>query len=143
LARLVELPVVREIALRHDAQHSPAIDHHRAVEQLSLEPERRPHQQDRREAPALLDQPCQRGLDAAEQRVLLVQVLVAVGRDPELREQRHGRAQIRCAAGKCEGMLHVVGGIGHPDEGEAHSGANEAMRIGRVEGSVHYRLSNA
>ena len=49
LARFVELGVVRQVALRHDAEHAPLMQHRRAVVEQLLDAQRQPDDGDHRQ----------------------------------------------------------------------------------------------
>src|SRR5687768_2752842 len=53
LTLLVVLAVVRQKCFWNDSENFTSINHHRAVEQLSIEPQRRPHKNDREKIFAL------------------------------------------------------------------------------------------
>ena len=81
MALLVELAVVGQVALRHDAQHRAAMDHHGRVVEAVAPAQRRPDDQHRQEVAAAVDQRQHRGLDGVEQRRLEEQVVERVARD--------------------------------------------------------------
>ena len=91
LALLVELAVLRQVALGHGAEDPAAVDHDRGVEQALLGAQRRADDRHRRELLAggadLLDR-LERGV---EQRVLAEEVVGCVGGQPELREHDQRR----------------------------------------------------
>jgi len=139
LALLVELPVVRQVALGHDPEHLAPVHGHRAVEQPPVEPERRADQQDRPQGPALLHQGFQGPRRGLEQGVLLEQVLVGVGCEAELREERHRGVPVRGAAGQIERAFQVEARVGHAHVRDAHRGAHEPVGVDGVERRRHGR----
>lgn len=85
VALLVILAIVRQEALRHDAQDVAAVNHDGAVEQCAARADRRADDEDREELLALGLEPRDRGFDAVEKRVLQQEIVDGVARQRELR----------------------------------------------------------
>ena len=88
LPALVELPVVRQVRLRRDAEDPAAVDHDRAVEEPVAVPQRRPDDEHRPQVRRRRDQLGDRRLHRVEQRVLQEQVVDRVAGQRELGEDR-------------------------------------------------------
>ena len=113
LAPLVELAVVRQVDLRHDAEHPAAVDHHGGVEQPGLVPQRRADDDHRQQVGAGLGRsPSRPSCTASSTRVLAEQVVDGVAGQGQLGEHRDrdagsdsrrltvDHALARCAAGR-------------------------------------------
>ena len=130
---LVKLTVVGQVALRHRAQHAATLQHERAVEHAIVGAHRQPDHQQGRQVAGGVCQRRQRGHGGVEQGVLLEQVLVGVGRDPELgKEGEHG-ALVAGLPGEFQGLpgVELRGGDPHLRRADRHS--NEAVAIDRIE----------
>ncbi len=88
LPLLVELAVVRQICLRHHAENAAAVNDKGAVEQLRLVAQRGSRDDDRAERPAGRDELGDPGFHGIEERVLEEEVIVRIGGQPQLREDR-------------------------------------------------------
>jgi hypothetical protein len=132
VAFLVELAVVRPVGLGHRAEDAPAMDGQRAVEQGALRPQRRADQQDRQQFEAGPTQFLQAALDLVEQGILEEQVVVAVGRQPQLREYRDPRPLPVGLAGQLQSGEQVSPRVGRCDPWSAGCDAEEALRVGRA-----------
>jgi hypothetical protein len=137
LAFLIKLAVVRQERLGHEPEHAPPVDGRTAVEELRLEPQRHADQQHRRKLPAGFDERSQRREAGLEQGILMEEVLVRIGREAELGEQRDGGIGVRGAAGEGERLADVELRVRHPERGDAHGGADESVRVNRVESLAH------
>ncbi len=136
LAGLVEFPVIGQEALGNDATQLAAGDHHRAVEQLMLDPQRHADHQRARQRARGLDDLAQRTLAGVEQGLLMEQVVAAVGRQTQLGEGHQRGAGVGRLAGQRDGLLRVEGGIGDLAARHADRHAHEAMGI-QIEESAH------
>ena len=87
-AALVELPVVRKVRLRDDAEDLAAVDDHRTVVEPVALGQRRADNEHRHEFDGCGDQCLDRVLDGIEQDVLQHEVVDGVTGEAELREHR-------------------------------------------------------
>ena len=113
LPLLIVLAVVGQIRLGRQPQHAAAVDHHRAIEQLCLEPQRRADHQHRRQALARFDQARDRGLARVQQRVLMEQILIGIGGETQFREQRYGDINLGSLPRQSERPFEVEVRVGH------------------------------
>ena len=143
LAFLVELAVIGDVGLRDDPQNAPARHHHGAVEQASLEPERRPDDEQRGPAARRPHEGCGGVQHRSEESLLLMQILQRVPGQRQLREQ-HDRGALPGGAGVQPFDLRRVGcGIGERHARDRHGGAHEIVRIEIEEAAfacVHARV---
>jgi len=136
VALLVELPVVRQVALRHDAEQPPAPDRHGAVIEPVAPAQGRADDEQRREPGALLDQPRHARLDRVEQGGLQQQILDGVGGHAEFGEDRERRPGPVCLPREAQD----VGGIGRRVARMAAAGAGgDAGKAVPVEGAEAFR----
>jgi hypothetical protein len=87
---LVKLPVIWQVSLGRHAEDASAIDHHRAIEELRVEPQGRADNQHRGQSLALFHEPRERGFGGLQQRVLVEQIFVRVSGNAEFRKERDG-----------------------------------------------------
>ena len=86
VARLIELPVIRQMHLGHHAQHGATVNRHGAVVQRAQVPQRRAHQQQRHQVGRARDDALDGGFHRVEKSRLLQQVAqcrTAAGADVE------------------------------------------------------------
>ena len=137
MPRLVEFPIVRQMRLRHDAEHGAAVDRERAVEQPIAVAERRAHEHERQEVPRAGGDPIDRGLHRVEQHRLEPEILDRVAGNAELRKHRDRHPVAIERPERVEDRsgvpLRIAERHGHRDGGRA----DEAMAVGRAEGKLH------
>ena len=130
---LVELAVIRQKNLWHDAEQLAAMDRDRAVVKLPMRAQRRADDKHREPVPAGLDQTIDLGLDRVEQRILKQQIVDRIGREAQLGEH-HQPDPRRVALGEQRlDRLGIMGGLGHRHMGHAGADADELMPVGRKE----------
>jgi len=127
LALFVEFTVVRQVRLGNDPQNPTSIDRDAAVEELALESEWGPDQEDGRERTACIANERERSLDGVEDRVLMKEVVAGVGGKPEFGEKRYSGALFRCLPCERECALRILRRIGDVDVRNADRDANESM----------------
>ena len=117
---LVELAVVRQVALRDDAEHVPAVQHRGDVEQLVVDAQRAGPR------PAAVDSADGRGAHVIQrrqgrldQRLLVEEILVAVADQAQLGEHGQRHVPRRGPLGQVDRLLGVVPGIGQAKGGIA------------------------
>ena len=126
---LVELAVIRQETLGHDAEHLPPVDDDRAVKELALEAQRRADEEHGGEVRAGFDELGQGVLRRVEQGVLMEQILVGIGGDPQFREERDGSVGFGGAAGEAKDALEVERRVRHPDLRDANRRTDKAVVI--------------
>ena len=136
LALLVELAVVGQVGLRHRAENPSAVHHDSAVEQSVLSPQRQPGHQHQRQRAARVHQPGEGGERRIQQRVLLEEILVRVGRQAELREHREDGPLRRGLPGEHERLREVVGRRGHFHPWSRDRHPHEPVPVDGVEGRL-------
>ena len=94
MTALVELAIVRQVRLGHDAQHRAAVDHHRSVVEPVPIAQRGADHQHRQQIRGRRDDVEQRLLDRVEQRVLQQHVVDRVARQRQLGEDRQRDAVV-------------------------------------------------
>ena len=99
LAPLVELPVVRQMDLRHDAEHPAAVDHDGGVEQPRPVPQRRADDDHRQQVGAGPHDLVQALVHGVEHGVLAEQVVDGVPGERKLGEQRDRDTRVGQRAG--------------------------------------------
>ena len=77
-APLIEFAVIGQVGFRDHAQHAAALDRQGAIIEPSLEPERRPHRENRAQACARPDEFCEACLHRGQQGLLQVQIVDGV-----------------------------------------------------------------
>ncbi len=102
---LVELAVVRQVALRDDAEHLPAVQHRGDVEQLVMNLQRKPHDQHRRQCRRRRAHVIQRVQRRFDQRLLVEEILVAVADQAQLGEHRQRHVPRRGPLGEFDRLL--------------------------------------
>jgi hypothetical protein len=108
LPLLVELAVIRQVCLGCDAEDTPAVDRDRTVEQFPVKTERRAHDEYGAEAAARRHDFADGSQCRFEQRVLMEQVFVGVGREAELGKERNRRVRVRGTVRQRHGAGRVV-----------------------------------
>ncbi len=91
---LVELAVVRQMHLRHDAEQAAVADHKGAIVEAMAPMHRRPDEKQRTQPARGFDEPVARRHNRIEQRVLHEQVVDGVGRQGEFGEDRESGAVV-------------------------------------------------
>ena len=130
LARLVELAVVRQVGLRHDAEHTAVAEHRRAVEEAMVDAQGQPDDGDRRDLRRRRGDAAERDLAGIEEGALVEQVVAGVGREPELGEGDDDRALRGGLLEHRDRLARVVGGIGDADLRHGDGDAREAVTAG-------------
>ena len=134
LALLVELPVVREVGLRDQPEQPPLVEHDGAIEELAAKPQGCANQENRAQRAARLAQSGEGLLGRPEQRLLVEEVVVAVGREPQFWEEGHRCPLGRSALRERDRPLNVVARIGDPQVRSTNGHAQKIVGIDRVEG---------
>ena len=143
LARLVELAVVRQVGLRHDAEDAAVADHRRAIEEAMVDAQRQADDGDRRDRGGRRGDAAERDLAGVEQGALVEQVVAGVGREAQLGEGDHDGALRRGLLEHPDRLAGVVGRIGDADVRHGDGDAREAVAVGVEEIAVrgtHCRL---
>ena len=130
---LVELPVRRQVGLRRDPQHPPAMDHDRAVEHPGAVLERRPDHDHRQQVGAGGDDLLDPGHHRLEQGVLEEQVVDGVAGQRELGEHRHRDAFVVAQPRLLDHPLRVGSRVGDRDRQRAGGNPREPVGVGGVE----------
>ena len=141
MATLVELAVVRQVDLRHDAEQPAAVDRHRAIVEAAVVPERRANEDQRQQ----VGRGCARRVaiacfDGVEQRVLQQQIVDRVAGHAEFREQREGNALVVAAPDGMQDRARVGARIGDRGLRRTSRNADETVRINRAEIHRHCLL---
>jgi hypothetical protein len=124
--------VVGQVALGHDADHPPAVDEHRAVEETALGDERCADDDDRRQLRGGGDDVAERLQRRVQQRRLAEQVLVGIGGETELGEDDDCCALAVRGARQRDCRFAVGARITHAHVGHGARDAHEAVVIERV-----------
>ena len=133
LPPLVELPIRRQVGLRHDAEHRAAVDDDRGVVDAVPVPQRRADHQHRQQLGGGGDDVEQRILDGIEQGVLQQDVLDRVPRQRQLGKHRQRHVVVMAVLGRLQHRLGVRGGVGDHRADRAGGHADETVPVGRVE----------
>ncbi|TWG81110.1 hypothetical protein L602_004500000130 [Cupriavidus gilardii J11] len=136
LARLVELPVIRQIALGHHAVDLAAGHHHRAVEQLVLHAQRHADDQRAGQRARGIDHPGQSLLAGVQQRLLMEQVVAGIGRQAQFRKRDQRGAVGGGLARQIDGLLRVEQRVGDAAARHGDRDPHEAVRV-QIEESAH------
>jgi hypothetical protein len=142
LALFVELSIVREICLRHDAQQPATIDYKGAVEELPLKAQRSPDEQHGTKLIAFLDDPGKRVPCRIKQDVLMEQVLVRIGGYSKFGEERHSRAQVRSMSCQAECVFGVKVWIGNAHVRDAYRRTGKAVCVYRMKGKPLHHMDH-
>ena len=132
-ALLVILAVVRQEGLGDHAKDAATGDGDGAIVDPTGPPQRRAQQQDRAEVAAALDDLAERALDAGEQRVLQVEVVDRIARQPELRVDQQVDALLSRRDRLLDGRRGVPLRIGDEHLRRRDADAHEAMPVERRE----------
>jgi hypothetical protein len=127
---LVELAVVRQIALWHHPQHLPAVQHHGAIEQGMAGTQRCSDDDDRRDLARCLRQLGQCREHAVKKRVLEEEVLVGIARQGQFRKNDEGSMVLGGRLYKLEHLPAVIARIGNPHARRGNGRSNEPVGIG-------------
>ena len=140
MAGFVELPVVRQMDFRHDAEDMAAMDGDGAVIQRALVAKRRADQQQRQERGGARDDRTDGGFDRIQHRGLLQQVADRIAGHAKLREHRQrDRASVAVLRHAQDGA-RVRLGIGERGTRGAGGNAGEAVAVEGPEAHArHYR----
>jgi len=136
LAALVELAVVGQVGFQGRPQDPAPVHHDAAVEEERVDPQGRPHDEDRAETLRPLEEEAQGIPDPLQQGFLVKEVLVAVGREPEFREQGEEGLLCRGFLGQRDRLFRVERHVGDADLGDADGGPDEAVAV-EVEKVLH------
>jgi len=139
LTALVEFPVVGQIGLDGNAEDPAPADDNAAVEEPIVHLERGPDDDDRPEPPGGGDYLPQGLPDCQQQGLLMEEVLVGIGRDPQLREEGEDGVIGRRPPGQLYRGQDVEIHIGHLHLRNAYRGADETVGVD-VEEIVPLRL---
>jgi hypothetical protein len=137
LPTLVELPVGREVRLRHHAQHVAAVDDERGVVDPVAVPQWRAGDEHGDEAAGTVDHRPHRNLDGVEQGVLQDDVLDRVARPRELGEHGEHRPVPPALLGGREHALGVARRLGDAGRDRARRDTGEPARVDRPEPVGH------
>ena len=129
VALLIELAVVRQVALGHHAQQPAAVYHDRGVEQAALGAQRRAHHHHRAEAGTLGHDAVERAQHPFGQRLLVVEVLDRIRGEPELRKDHSCRVRVGSLARQLERPLGVEAGLRHPHARDPSRDPHEAVAV--------------
>ena len=129
LALLVVLAVLGQVALRHDPEQPAAVDHDRAVEQATLDRQRRPDDDHRAHPDALGADPLERVKHRGEQCLLVEEVVDRVGAHPELREDDERRVVVRGTLRERQRALGVERRLGRAAVGHGARDADESVAV--------------
>ena len=138
LPALVILPVIGQVGLQGNTQDPAAVHDDGAVEEKRVDTQRRPHDEDRVQALCLFQDKAQSFPDPLQQRFLVKEVLVGVGRKPQLREQGEEGLLRRCLLRQPDRLLRVEAHIGDADLGDADGGPDETVAV-QIEKVLHIR----
>ncbi len=133
LPALVEFAVVRQVALRHGAEQPASMHQHGAVEQAVVGPERQPDGDRKRQVAARLDQRAECRERGVEQRILLEQVLVGIGREAEFGKHGEHGALAGCLPREAHGLRQVDARGGHLDAWRGDRDPGEPVPVDRLE----------
>ena len=135
VALLVELAVVRQIALGRHAEHPAAVHHHRAVVQPVAPPQRRADDEQRRQGGGGPGEGAERLERRVEQPPVEQQIVDGVAGQAQLGEGDDGGAAARHAVPLPGQALRVRGRVGDRHGVRARGDAREALVVER--GEVH------
>ncbi len=138
LASFVELPVGRQVRLRHDTQHLAAVDHHGGVVDPVLIAQRRADHEHGHQFGGRDHDVEQRDLDRVEQGVLQQDVLDRIAGQRQLRKNSERDAVVVAVPGQPQYRLGVGGGVGEGRVMGARSHPHEPVPVCAVE--VHHPL---
>ena len=117
----VELAVVGQVGLGHDAQQLPAAQHGGAVVQLAVYQQRQAHQRHGIQRAGLRKQPFQRIQCALLQSALQKQIAAGVAGKAKLREYCQLYPTLRGSLQLLQNLLRVIGAVCHPQGGRKSS----------------------
>ncbi len=131
---LVELPIVRQVALRHHPEQPPPLHDNRAVVHPPAPPQRRPrHHHQPSQPPRPLRQRRHRPLRRIQQHVLQQQVLDRIPRQRQLGKHRQRHPLRRAFPSQRQHRRHVGHRIGHRHRRHARGHTDEAVAVRRQE----------
>ena len=117
----VELAVVGQVGLGHDAQQLPPAQHGGAVVQLAVHQQRQAHQRYGIQRAGLRKQPLQRIQCALLQGALQKQIAAGVAGKAKLREYRQLYPPLRGSLQLRQHLLRVIGAVCHSQRGRKGS----------------------
>ena len=126
-ALLVELAVIGQVGLRHEAEQAAALYNGRAVEQDVAHRNGQAYYTDDVEVAREVEQLKQRLLGALQQERLAEEVLAGVARDAKLGEHRHLYATPLGHGDNVLYLLQIVLAVGHPHRGHGGCNLNESV----------------
>src|SRR5947207_864550 len=129
LARLVELAVVRQVGLRHDADQPPAAEERRAVVEAAVDRHRQADQRGERQVARAREKLRERVLGGVDQRALVEQIVAGVGGKAKLGEHGEQRLVARGLLHELERRVGVVPGIADAHARRRHRDAREAVTV--------------
>ncbi len=139
LAALVELAVVGQVGLRHDAEDAALGEDDGAVVEQGVDLEGEADDADERQPPRRVEDHCQRLQTGVEEGALVEEVLAGVGRQAQLGEEGERGALVGRLAQEGDGLLGVVDRIGHADRRQGDRHTHEVVVV-EVEEAVHRGL---
>jgi hypothetical protein len=137
LTLLVELAIVGQVGLGHDAEDHAAMDHHRAAMDAGADFQRRADDDDGGERAAGFLHAGDGVAHGGEQSGLHVQVVERVAGHAEFREYDEGGAGLVGLAGELDRLAGVGGGVGQVHARARGRDADEAMGVQVVERGCH------
>ncbi len=112
LTLLVEFAIVRQVGLGNDAEHAPAMDHHRAAVYGAADQQGRADNNDRRQRRRGFRHLGDGFADGAEQGGLHVKVVERIAGEAEFRADKQRRLRRVGLAHQLDGLAGVGGGVG-------------------------------
>ena len=131
---LVELAIVWQMDLRHDAEQAAVADRQRAIVEPMAPSDRRSDEEQGAQPTRGLDQTVARRGDGIEQRVLHEQVVDGVGRKRQLGEDRERGTVVVARLPRRQDRVGVGLGIADASRRGAGGDANEAVIVERTRG---------
>src|SRR4051812_28267053 len=143
LTPLVELPVVGQVGLRHDAEQPPLADEGAAVIEEPVDRDRQTDEGRDRQPARGGEQFAQRVLRRLQQRSLVKQVVACVGREAKLGEHREHRLLACRAAHQLDGRVEIRRRVADTDArgGEGHAREVVAVKAQKVAHGRHFTPS--
>ncbi len=137
MATLIELTVVGQVGLRHDAQHLPAMDGDGAIVESTLAAQGRADDQDREQCLGRLGQLAYGGFHRVQQGILQQQVVYGVGGEAQFRKHDQGGAPGVRLSRQLQCLGHIGHGVGYNDLRHGGPQAQEAVAVERVKIEGH------
>ena len=131
----IELAIVRQVALRHHANDSATVYHHRRIEEPTFPAQRRSDDQYRVEVARGRDNLSHRRLRPIEQRSLQQQIVDSIGRQSQFRKQHHTDMARMPRRRQLQMRARREDRIGNPPARHAGGDAQEAMAVHAVDTS--------